>query len=403
MQMSFQKSPTFTIVFGSLILGFLLGSCSSKVSTYEAGLAGSERVISSGQSEYSIASCLYRFNEGPRTLELPGQKIQNTSFGKPLDLNLLTPVLRSSAAELVRFAETKNVRFYKTAAFLSGGCGFAESLPPAPQDLETSFVSGGQEVVGLYLPANSPDSPSTKDLAAIVVAQDSNKWTLTHEYMHHLFQLERPKNSERHQLQDAVTLAQQEFETSDRTRGESVVSVKKTATRSAVAKLKALNQAVVALLKATFLEEMTIDSFLADKLVSNELAFIPESQRISAATYTMRSGVAASSMLRTLMMIDVSTHNRYSEDTDAQDESELDGLDTDITKLMGEISVLNEKASKFLASQHISSDDAIPYNGIFLEPSADKFHPCSGEAVSSGVVNQLENLAKKLTVTNQNR
>ncbi len=145
---------------------------------------------------YDIASCAYSLNDGPNLLNLSyTPDIQKTYFEKSIDLGKLNKVLPASAEASISFMKTTELEIYKINSDY-GRCKMFSSLTLAPKDLQDHWdkVQGDGEtsiIVGLYLPKAKKDLTSVSDKAAFLIREDTSRWTLVHEYTHHLFRLEQ--------------------------------------------------------------------------------------------------------------------------------------------------------------------------------------------------------------------
>ena len=115
-------------------------------------------------------------------------------FGKEIDREAVASTFSASGASLISFAETRGVRVFIVPGAM-GACQNYLHYTQAPADLigHWNHLSGAvtsssceSRLLGLYLPKDSVMT-STKTNAALLVPSDTNKWTLTHELMHHEF------------------------------------------------------------------------------------------------------------------------------------------------------------------------------------------------------------------------
>jgi hypothetical protein len=322
------------------------------------------QVASTDISDYAGASCHFRFDEGEAAVRLPDSDVTVTNFGKKFDRNLLLPLLRASAAEVVRFAQENGVRFYKSADPISvGACPFAATLPEAPADLKAEFavVGGSGATTGLYLPLHSPNLASTNELAAIVVRADTNKWVLVHEFMHHLFEMQRKADGVRSlNLEDSFTSNYDEYKLAFAAARVASGPVRIEKIKDAVAKLKSFNEAALLLLQTNALEEMTIESYLAHLLDQNQLAFVHKQQRLNSAMYIMSSAKEPSTMLSQLTNLNANFAKEFDDDLDALYESrvELIHLADPLETYSAELASLTSEERSYMTSQGFTETKA---------------------------------------------
>lgn len=322
------------------------------------------QVASTDIADYAGASCHFRFDEGEAAVRLSGSDVTVTHFGKKFDRNLLLPLLRASAAEVVRFAQENGVRFYKSADPIGGGaCPFAATLPEAPADLKAEFsaVGGSGATTGLYLPLQSPNLPSTNELAAIVVRTDTNKWVLVHEYMHHLFEMQRKADGVRSlNLEDNFTSRYDEYRLAFAAAHLATGPERNDKIKDAVAKLKSFNEAALLLLQTNALEEMTVESYLAHLLDQNQFAFVHKQQRLNSAMYIMSSAKEPSTMLAQLTNLNANFAKEFDDDLDALYESrvELIHLADPLEEYSAELASLTSAERTYMTSQGFTETKA---------------------------------------------
>lgn len=151
------------------------------------------------------ASCKFQFQDGGTApAMLPVKNIVASSFEKKYDKSLLEAVINASGFETERFAKLTGVTYYKVANTAAEyGCPFTTSLPQAIPAIEKEFRDAEADVQkinakvtleGFYLDeqmvTNITNAESNKPL--IVLKDDSDRYTMVHEFMHHLYQLEKP-------------------------------------------------------------------------------------------------------------------------------------------------------------------------------------------------------------------
>lgn len=268
-----------------LVIVSLLSGCGGGSS----GEKPTEKVVSDDVSKYSEASCLYAFNFGPSIESRESSRIESPHFGKAYDAAILNPTLAASGEQVVRFSEMTGVRFFNVNFHEASNCSYGAALPEAPSDLQKEFSSINEKglILGLYLPKGHPKTTSTANTAAILVRQDTNKWVLVHELMHHLFQVELDKTPlGAIDLKIELTKA---FEAYEVARARFDRNPNETTSNEAAEKLIRLNSLVIEFLKQYFLEEMTIETIMGKKLEEGSLRLVHRSQRINGAAYVVVS------------------------------------------------------------------------------------------------------------------
>ncbi|WP_157684582.1 hypothetical protein [Bdellovibrio bacteriovorus] len=353
------------------VVGLSGTACAPNTLVLMAALGGSKKETKPKDdlTGYIEASCLYGYSEGPNALVKPANKqIQASYFGKKYDVSLLNPVLAANGSEVVRFAETTGVRFYKTSPYKEGTCGFSSALPSAPSDLENKFSEANQNngVLGLYLSKNSTSLPSTKGLAAIIVRSDANKWVLVHEYMHHLFDSQvQEEGLSGDAIKTKALSLYSTYGSQKRSIDYKTGTSRKTAVKETYVTLKNMNDAMIELVKQYFLEEMTIETILGEKLENGQLKMVLDKQRLNGAAYVISSAKKTADFIDQLD-VEISTFKRsYYEDLDYADYSALSVYSTKFQDLRSQMSRLRSRAKDYLSSK------GLDYNGVAVVSEAD--------------------------------
>ena len=349
-RLGIMRFQTKTISMGLLVLllNFLMacrpGSDNSKPT---------EQVVDDDVSAYSEASCLYKYDEGDHAETHLTSEIKTTYFRKKYDVSLLNAVLRASASEVVHFAESKGVKFFKTQAYKNKSCNLLESLPSAPSDLEGEFQKGlkTSTILGLYLSLNTPELPSTDEQAAIIIRQDGNKWILVHEFMHHLFQIQAESEGIHvNDLKAQVVTLSDEFDKAENEIAGSFGDKRKQAVKKAANRLNQLSSTFFQLIKQYMLEEMTIETTLGEQLENYKITKVHNKQRINGAAYTIQSAKNANEFIEFLKTENVRFKDRYMNDLVNEDYDKLSQTIAEHSLIKGEISSLVDRAKKYLAS-----------------------------------------------------
>ncbi|MES3036939.1 MAG: hypothetical protein V4736_03450 [Bdellovibrionota bacterium] len=351
-----QRNAVFMAILASGSLNLM--SCSGGSSGAPAPL---EQVVSEDLSGYKKASCLYDYNQGPSASQKRPDSPVSTYFGKNLNNSLLEPVLAASAAEVVRFAETTDVRFYRTSSHMSGTCDFMKSISQTPTDLESEFakVNGDNTILGLYLNVRTPNVPTTNSEAAITVRKDSNKWVLVHEYMHHLFHIQlNAEYGETTGIKEQVNVAFAEYEAADKVLKAAPTTDRKEPLKLASQKLINLDETVLSLLKQYLLEEMTIESHMGEKLERGQLKLVLPAQRINGAAYVLSSAKKTQEIMELFKQESKKFQTLYGWDLEKDDADLLRKAISEFSKIESEMDTLKLRARAFLKTQ------GLVFNGL---------------------------------------
>ncbi|MGE0633192.1 MAG: hypothetical protein AB7O96_12335 [Pseudobdellovibrionaceae bacterium] len=252
-------------------------------------------------------SCAYTLDDGNKEYSLPGaEKLAETSFGKMFDMNRLLPLMGLSLRSTVSFIKESGKNLPDSSLvslyYISGNkperCKPLKEildLPPRDQEQEWQSVSeNALGVVGIYLKKGQEGIPSTNQQASILVVDHTTRWTVIHEFMHHLFQSEIAKQvAEGKALSDSQIMEDQnqvrlmdlldKFEAAQ-TQEEKDLAATQLATEYRRAKMAHAEQ-----FRRNFLEEMTIEKMLIEKYNSGEFKHTHPLEVTSGAHYIVSS------------------------------------------------------------------------------------------------------------------
>ncbi len=220
------------------------------------------------------SACAVGYQDGPEAIRTSGIDIVTTFFQKPFDQNSLRALLQASARSTFDFIAGRGVRVF-VAGQRRAQCAIFETLPRAQgPELEewnrvNSTVPEGQTILGLYL--EKRDGPIT-GAGTIIMIADTSRWTLVHEYMHHLFATEFQKNMKRQDLQATKGVAMSNFYSLyDRRTTLSSVEL-----REMGRQLQRYSNFLRMVLQQYPLEEVTIERTLVTRFLAGEFGFVPK-------------------------------------------------------------------------------------------------------------------------------
>lgn len=172
-------------------------------------------------ASYDTKSCKYELLEGDSAdfSLVESADFASSYFNKEYNQAHLNAILTTNVSASIDFINKTGATVYKSSAIASQVCQkplFAQATT-LPKDLDTiwSTATGSHQdkdslILGLYLPKSfDQTSPSLQSSAAIILRENTNRWTLVHEYMHHLFsqrsiELGYDQNFETSQLNSAI-------------------------------------------------------------------------------------------------------------------------------------------------------------------------------------------------------
>ncbi len=256
-----------------------------------------EEVDSDSLVAYKAAACQYKPDEGEKASPVePALDLRTTFFDKKYNQALLTSVLRTSMIETVRFEEAHSVRVYRTDRTV-GGCTPFDFLDVAPTDFARFWaradapLSSKSFLAGLYIDKSHPDIASAQVTAEIGVRRDANRWTVVHEFMHHLFETEaaRATGMSGSRLQDQLKSAVDRL-IAVQDRVDAAVT-----TENVAALIDTYDEVYSLVRQVTLrypLEEVTIETTLQEMHRAGELRFAPFNQASSDRYIAKSAGLA---------------------------------------------------------------------------------------------------------------
>lgn len=137
----------------------------------------------------------YSFQDGTTT-QLYVEDIISTYFDKQFDQGHLNAILTSSAKNTVDYVRKLNLGLYKTKRDPNNNCDFFAGLPQASWNLSVLSQIPGGSYIGVYFPRQYPGLTEAQLQSVIVLAEETDRWTLVHEFMHHLFNKGRNDRSQ---------------------------------------------------------------------------------------------------------------------------------------------------------------------------------------------------------------
>jgi hypothetical protein len=250
-----------------------------------------------GGLDYDTKSCQFSASEGERAYEnlLNTESIVTTSFGKEFNENYFTAIAKASIENSILFIRQTDVELYRASAVPTKACtrSLFANLNPLPADIQGHWNSlGGSDptiiILGLYLGEAQEHLRSTETKAAIIVRENTNRWTLVHEFMHHLFQLRMTeKGIDVEKVKDEFVSIASQWTDFNEYRTYTAEEMR--------SKVKAWNQLIdkgVLVYSSYTLEEMTIEKYMKEKFATGQLSYVPADSNY----YIYASGKKAASI-----------------------------------------------------------------------------------------------------------
>ncbi|MCX7978024.1 MAG: hypothetical protein N2578_03385 [Bdellovibrionaceae bacterium] len=192
-----------------VLAGLLLGGCAPGPQSTDSD----SRVNLLGDSDFVAASCAWDPQAGPSVVAFP-QNSQEVSlaFGKPINYSLFEPLLNASTNASVQYIQSQGVDLFRASGY-SNSCPNFRLLPEPPAKAKWFWdqLASQSFLLGLFLPARLTSIYSlTRD--TIILRVDTTRYTLLHEYMHHLFEQSRKaRGIDMDQVLDELDEARAEF------------------------------------------------------------------------------------------------------------------------------------------------------------------------------------------------
>ncbi len=257
------------VLLSTTALTLFLGACNPKSDkAYEENLV----------YNYDSQSCLYDFDQGNRAQAslLYNREIKTAAFNKEFNMSHFAAVASASVRETLSFMSKTGVRVYKAPKIQTNQCerNLFESAAEMPADLSQEWkevVGSRPGTMGIYFGKNDPRLPSTRGDGAILIRENTNRWTLVHEFMHHLFEVRTQEKGE-----DSNVLAQQYL--TDKRRlidisGEGASDIEYI--KRIMAALSQMSSSYDNYMLHFSLEEMTIEKFLMEQQEQGVLKYVP--------------------------------------------------------------------------------------------------------------------------------
>jgi len=153
-------------------------------------------------------SCAYSPSVGSSALDanLQQSDIQPAHFGKLYNRAWLSGALPASLNEVLRYIPEAGVKLFTADRVSPKSCDNLGSVAKFPSEISSYWTMANQGIgdsagkgstlAGLYIPQGTDlnDGSFLKDGPMIVVREDVDRWTVVHEFIHHLFYVEASKS-----------------------------------------------------------------------------------------------------------------------------------------------------------------------------------------------------------------
>ncbi|HRO68677.1 MAG TPA: hypothetical protein PL182_13980 [Pseudobdellovibrionaceae bacterium] len=277
----------FQSLFGLILIASFSVSCSPFRSLNEENESGLE-TFDLGKA-YRENSCEIPFEQGGEAPAfLPERSVVATFFGKKFDRSRLAAVGFASPKAISEFMFLDGVSAQSMPLVLPGACAALGSLPTASARAQEYWneIAGGA-VLGVYLPINR-SKPLGENKPLILLRADTDRYTLVHEYLHHVFNDVREGDGERNEdLMNRLEALGLRYER------VGPLPFGREGDKAAVEKyLKAWTEYQTTFLEALVvfpLEEVAVESLLQEAIRKNEFGPVTLYNKVNSAAYLSRS------------------------------------------------------------------------------------------------------------------
>lgn len=364
-----------TLVFILLISTALLGC---KIES--KGKSKTKEIPTAPPSIKKEISCAYSLEDGESTFVVPETELRMFSnFEKPYDENRLNPLmklsLKASHAFIIesgrKLAQPSPVDVYVASTDADVCRPLSPLLQAPPKELFEYWnkinasikeeTEGKSTVLGVYLGVRHPSQPTNKSNASIIVTDYVSKWTLVHEFMHHLFRAELDKSVAAgttlsdEQLYDVFRESYKKSKALREKADEDVATSEEynTAHTTFIQEHNQATRYMIELLKRYALEEMTIETQLGIKYENNEFQKVHRLEHITGAAYIKsKYADAKEDIAPTLKTLDssIAFFSTHEDPNNAALKTEAESLRNELLYLDEQIESLNSKAENIIAN-----------------------------------------------------
>lgn len=281
-------------MFKSVQILFVLGLILNLVAC-SGGSGDGTKPLQEPVFDYDTKSCNFNLEDG-QGAEFGLLDIHDnvpTFFDKEFNQAYFKAIAKANIVSSLEFVNQTGATIYKSASVKSSYCSSplfaqAQTMPYGIatlwSDLTKDDAKNGSVTLGLYLPQNSRPTASLASSAAIIIRENTSRWTLVHEFMHHLFYLRAAETGySETQSQAELDRAIEDMQRIAKQRENA------SAAEMAEAYIRFANGIDTKLLHFT-LEEMTIEAYMKDAYNAGTLDYAPKSSNY----YIQSSGDKAS-------------------------------------------------------------------------------------------------------------
>jgi hypothetical protein len=332
---------------------------------------------------YKAIGCEFDLTSGPAAAPVvtPGvadEGVEESYFSKKFDGRPWHALQDLSAQATYQLAQLWGLDVYRVPSDL-GDCrmfaGFSTAPPALQKQWDDIANDQGQKdntLFGLYIPSSTNSIQGTSHAGAILLREDSSRWTLAHEFLHHLFRRE----SYRHGLKDDEL----------RTRVSEYTQKVEGGKASPEVVLQYFD-VMVEMYRRWPLEEMTIETMMGEAYNAHALTSVPRGNLFWGSSYITTEAEKVSAQLTELKTL-LETLSLPSSGTTRLQSADIERRLETLNSYFPVIQAMREKASANI--QNVSASPQVPGGSLtsasvlvgkkVVVPRADrlpKISPCA--------------------------
>jgi hypothetical protein len=258
------------------------------------------RTLEDSNNFTQFASCEFEFTEGePAVFNYSqGGNLVTAAFGKQYDERIYAGVARASGKGTVDYFKALGLDIYKhsdqdeTNSNNQVKCPFFKSLPTLPSSFSETIKifmpdpETNSMVLGLYYsPGTARDADNQAPI--IVLRQATDRYTLLHEGMHHLFSAQRQEDTgvSDKELKALLEKSLRLHLALERNHAQKSTGAKQASAEAIAANFKTLFESYLELMLRFTLEEIAIESKMAADFETGKLATVSRSSYVNGMYY----------------------------------------------------------------------------------------------------------------------
>lgn len=323
-------------------------------------------------------SCEVKPQEGEKASEGNIEKIQTLTFDKPINIAKIDAIERASINSTFQtFNKDNKVQIVKTDKISHKSCsplGIAPSYKKFDQlDVFWNEANGefgaNSTLLGLY----KPQEPNVKGLtvkAALFVREDTTKWTLVHEYMHHLFEMTK---REKQNIYSYKSRAEYESAYLNYVKFNNEYKKTKQVTPEFIGSILTFVKETREFAVGFPIEEITIENYLLELKENSRLQKTTNFDNLSAKSYISSSAKNAIKLIDQIVdLADAAKSTGYLVEELNEEIIKLNAIKTEVISIKDN-NVLSENSEKILNFMTVVNPNLQIHSGCGHQIKFEKF------------------------------